>query len=142
MPPFSYQLYFKTWTEPSSQSNLTNFLANKLQPDTIVCMVLFYSGERYYKSAIPYLEELVGQPITSDLEYGESWALLGYKGTHSPVPYWRENVRRKIGQGPSEITTLVTLRKGQLIGSSIGYLFEAVVLIVSLKNWPKNHLLV
>lgn len=91
---------------------MVNFLAKNVSADTVVCMVLHFSGERYYKAAVPYLEELVGQTIVRDLAYGESWALLGYRGVHVPVPQWRKSVRRRIGLGPSNIAELVTLRKG------------------------------
>lgn len=92
---------------------MRNFLATSINPGTIVCMVVFFSCEKYYKATIPYLEQLVDQAITADLEYGESWALLGYKGIHNPVPHWRQMVRKKIGRGPSRIVQLVALRKGQ-----------------------------
>ena len=113
MPEYpSNNIYIRTWTDRGAESQLKNFLSTTVRSDIVVCMVLHYSGERYYKAGVPYLEELVGQPITADLEYGESWALLGYKGAHNPVPHWRESVRRKIGLGPSKIAKLVTLRKG------------------------------
>ena len=115
LPEYKTGEHFKTWKARDSGKKMKNFLTSVLRADTVVCMVLYYSGERYYKPAIPYLEELLGKPISADLEYGESWALLGYKGTHSPVPHWRESVRRKIGLGPSVIAKLVTLRKGLLI---------------------------
>ena len=108
---FKYDAYMRTWTVRSSETEMVNLTTN-VSPDTVVCMVLHYSGERFYKAAVPYLEKLVGQPIKADLQYGESWALLGYKGTHSPIPHWRESVRRKIGQGPSKISKLITLKKG------------------------------
>jgi hypothetical protein len=101
-----------TWQRREAEDMMKEFLATMISSDTIICMVLHYSGEKYYKQALPYLEKFVGQPITADLEYGESWALLGYKGIHSPVPHWRESVRSKIGLGPSIINKIITLRKG------------------------------
>ena len=104
-------VYFWTGRVRDAESKMVNFLANDISSDTVVCMVLYYSGEKYYKASVPYLEELVGQTIIRDLAYGESWALLGYKGI-PPVPDWRKSVRRKISLGPSTITELITLRKG------------------------------
>ena len=109
---FESGILFETWHVRESESQMVTFLANNVTTDTVVCMVLHFSGERYYKAAVPYLEELVGQTIIRDLAYGESWALLGYKGIRVPVPHWRKSVRRKIALGPSNITELVTLRKG------------------------------
>lgn len=112
VPEFKDGIYLATWNEVESEERLRNFLATMVKPDIIVCMALHFSGERYYKSAVPYLEALVDQRIIADLAYGESWALLGYKGTPSPVPHWRKSVRRKMALGPSKIAKLVTLRKG------------------------------
>lgn len=91
-------------------------------------MVLHKSGQKYYQASVPYLEDILGQSITADLKYGQTWSLLGYKGAHNPIPHWRSSVRRNTGYGPSVIASLVTLRQGKIILYDIAKISQCRVL--------------
>ena len=85
---------------------MPQYLQN-LPSEIFVFVILQNGGWRYYHTSIPILRELSGAPHISDqLQWGDAWSLLGYKGK-LPSPSWTTSVMKNLGYTPAVIEDVI-----------------------------------